>query len=136
MNAAQKSHRVYVALCVNAAILLLILVALVSHSGRLLADATAVGGGHGLSVMPGQLSSQVWGCYVIDNDNQTLSVYSYTPADHQLKLAAARDVQFDRQLADFNTAPSPAEIREMVDRAKQLPRAAAPPPAVSPETKP
>jgi hypothetical protein len=134
MTAPNKSNRVYVALCVNAAILLLILVALVSRGGRLLADTPA--SAHGLTVMPGQLSPQVWGCYVVDNDSQTLSVYSYYPGDHQLRLAASRDVQYDRRLGDYNTSPSPSEIKEMAERLQEPPRAATLPQASSPEIKP
>jgi hypothetical protein len=134
MNAQPRTSRVYVALCVNAAILLLILVALISHGTRSLAEVPGTTG-HGLNVMPAQLSPQVWGCYVLDNDNQTLSVYSYSPGEHELRLAAARDVQYDRKVGDFNTSPSPSEIREMIERAKELPRAV-PLPPVSPETRP
>jgi hypothetical protein len=128
-----KSNRTVLALCANAFILLLILLAIVSRDGRLLPGSTAFGQlqlipptapSNGLTVMPGQLSPNTWGCYVIDPVNQTLSVYQFSPGEHNLRLAAARDIQYDRRLGSFNTTPAPSEIKGMLERADEPTRAA------------
>jgi hypothetical protein len=137
MNPTRQASRITWALFLNAGMLLLILIALVSHDGRLLPDSAAMAqqisastpslnSARSMSVMPAQLSPQHWGCYVIDGDNQTLSVYEYSPGEQKLRLAAARDIQYDRHLGYFNTAPAPSEIKEMIERAQEPPRAVRP----------
>ncbi len=66
-------------------------------------------------VMPGQIYPNSWGCYLLDMDHQTLCVYQYLPSEG-LKLAAARDIQYDRMLENFNTTPSPADIRQLLQQ--------------------
>ncbi len=134
-----------IALCANAALLLLILLSVSTRQGRAQAGAIAVTTADpqlrqpanapspvGLTVMPGQLSATHWGCYVLDSQNQTLCVYQFDPSGTDLRLAAARDIQYDRRLGYFNTTPSPTEIKAMVDRA-DLPARAAPTTNRSPE---
>jgi hypothetical protein len=140
---SNPSHRTVIALTVNAVILSLIFLAIISRDGRLLPGSIALGqyqspayqspsgatpgsstGSAGLTVMPGQLSPNTWGCYVIDPQNQTLGVYQFTPGEHLLRLAASRDIQYDRRLANFNTVPVPEEIRQMLDRQAEPSRAA------------
>lgn len=141
----KRSHRLrplILALYANAVLLFAILLALVSHGVPTLptasaspppsepgAEATAVqtatvqpgagrgvaGNGH-LYVMPGELLNNVWGCYVLDLDNQTLCAYGYS--GNQLKLYAARDIRFDHELRNFNTSPDPQEIRRLIQLEK------------------
>ena len=74
-----------------------------------------IAGGAGLFLMPGQLSSSNWGCYVMDVDRQTLMVYKYLPGENWLKLAAARDFSYDRRLRNFNTDPKPGDIKKLTE---------------------
>jgi hypothetical protein len=126
----RRHHRspVAVALYVNAALLAAILVALVARNRdthALAFDDVAWGqvqqpiaGGGGLFVMPAQFSTNVWGCYVMDIDTQTLVAYTYTNGDRTLRLTAARNFRFDRQLAHFNTEPPPLEVKGLVEKEK------------------
>lgn len=80
-----------------------------------------IAGGAGVFVMPAQVSNTVWGCYLLDVDSQTLALYTYAPGARQLKLEAARTYRYDRRLENFNTAaPSPNEVRELLERDKRL----------------
>ena len=91
---------------------------------------------NGLTIMPAQLSPNTWGCYLMDAENQTLSVYQFFPADRGLILAASREIRYDRHLGFFNTSPPPGDVKAMVEKAAE-PRRAVAPKAISPEeTKP
>ena len=91
-----------------------------------------IAGGAGLFLMPAQLASNTWGCYVMDVDRQTLMVYQYqigsdtTGPGRQLKLVAARDFSNDRRLRQFNTDPPPGDIKKLTDAEDQKTRAPAP----------
>jgi hypothetical protein len=131
----QKSKAVALALWANAALLTAILLVLVNRSGTpgLLPAAFAqnqqppIAGGAGLFVMPAQMKSNVWGCYLLDVDNQTLCAYEYWGGDHLLRLAASRDIRYDRKLKRFNTeSPTPNEVKAMIEREAANPNAAAP----------
>jgi hypothetical protein len=131
MRSLLHANRVVLVLGANAILLLLILVAMITRDGRGL-GATAFGQSlitpvsapaGGLTVMPCQLSPNTWGCYVMDPMNQTLCVYQYLPHE-ELKLLAARDIQYDRKLGNYNTSPPPTEIKAMVERAEEPGRAA------------
>lgn len=112
-------------LYLNAALLAAVLVVLLgrSDSPSFLPAAMAqqqsqpIAGGAGLFLMPGQLSPQQWGCYVMDVDRQTLMVYHYIAGERRLKLAAARDFANDRRLRNFNTDdPTPDEVKRWADK--------------------
>ena len=119
-----------IALFLNAALLLAILAVLVSRGGQfpsVLPGAfagTAVGqpiaGGGTLYLMPGQMSMNTWGCYVMDTDKQTLSVYQFFPGEKQLRFIAARNFTHDLRMRNFNTTPDPLEIRDLNERAEKL----------------
>jgi hypothetical protein len=82
-----------------------------------------IAGGAGLFLMPAQLSPSTWGCYVMDVDRQTLMVYYYAPTDRKLRLMAARDFTFDRQLRQFNTdEPTPPEVRSLIEKEQDTTR--------------
>jgi hypothetical protein len=130
MPTPPASRKLYLALCVNAALMGLVAVGLWTRGLAAPAMAQVVPAApataNGLTIMPAQLAPQVFGCYLLDADRQTLGVYLYRPGDHELQLEASRDVQYDRQLRDYNTDPSPAATRQMAERAA-LPNRAVPP---------
>lgn len=123
MRKPRRNHAVVIALYVNAALLLAVLVALIS-GGRmpsLLPEAFAapapqpIAGGSGIYLMPGQLSVNTWGCYVMDVDAQTLCAYRWFEGDKKLRLVAARNFRNDRRLHNFNTDhPTPAEVEKLL----------------------
>jgi hypothetical protein len=76
-------------------------------------------GGGGVYVMPAQFHNEVWGCYLLDVDAQTLCTYEYDAGSRQLKLTSARDFRYDRLLKDFATSPAPWEVEQMVEQEKQ-----------------
>ena len=132
------------ALCFNGVVLLMILLAILMRDGRGFGASAAFAqpqalstgaGSSGMVVMPGQLSPNTWGCYVMDSQNQTLCVYQFSPGEKELRLAAARDIQYDRKLPSFNTMPSPTDIRKLVERQEE-PSRAAPTTERSPEAVP
>ena len=90
--------------------------------------AAPAGAPGGVTLMPAQLAPQVYGCYLMDADRQTLCVYSYKPGEHDLHLEAARDVEYDRLLKLYNTSPPPTQVQRLADRAAE-PARALPPPA-------
>jgi hypothetical protein len=132
MRSLLQSNRTALALCFNGVVLLMILLAIMTRDGRGFGASPAFGqtplpaavNTAGVVVMPGQLSATHWGCYVMDPQNQTLSVYEYNPGETVLKLTAARDIQYDRKLRFFNTSPSPTDIRKLVERQEEPSRAA------------
>jgi hypothetical protein len=127
MQRPRRDRKVFLALCANAAVLLLILLVLLERDNRLTLTSAALaepqapiaGGSNGLFVMPGQLSANSWGCYLMDTDHATLSVYQYSPSEPILRLVAVRSFEYDRQLSEFNTAPPPHEIKDLVDQNNQ-----------------
>jgi hypothetical protein len=112
------------ALYVNAALLAGILLAVASRdSGPTLVPAAfaqhqpPIAGGAGLFMMPAQFSTNTWGCYLMDVDQQTLCAYQYLPGEHQLRLVAARNFRYDRKLGNYNTAnPSPLEVKDLIEK--------------------
>lgn len=118
------------ALWANATMLAVIAVVLVGRGGGnrfpdVLPAAHAqqvpqpIAGGAGLFLMPAQFSGNTWGCYVMDVDTQTLVAYQFLPGEKQLRLIAARNFRFDRRLSNFNTAPAPAEVRDLLEKEQQ-----------------
>jgi hypothetical protein len=126
MQSSRRDRRIFLALCANAVVLLLILFVLLGRDNRITLASPVFGdsqptvsGGGGLFVMPGQIGANSWGCYLMDTDHQTLSVYQYSSSEPLLKLVAARSFRYDRLLGDYNTKPSPSEIRELSEQTGQ-----------------
>jgi hypothetical protein len=125
MSQPNRSRPLVYALYVNAFLLFAILLAVITRgSGTALplAGAAAIApntmaGGNGLYVMPAQLFTNIFGCYVLDTEKQTLCCYSYK--DGTLRLIASRSIAWDRQLTNFNTSPDPDEIRKLVQIGQQ-----------------
>src|SRR5580698_9371481 len=126
MQSSPRDRRVFLALCANALVLLLILFVLLGRDNRITLASPAFGdsqptvsGAGGLFVMPGQIGANSWGCYLMDTDHQTLSVYQYTPSEQILRLVAARSFRYDRLMGNYNTAPPPLDIRDLSERSEQ-----------------
>jgi hypothetical protein len=125
MNHSHRSPVVY-ALYVNAALLLAILAVLLSRgraeivpvAGAQPASSEApIAGGNGIFVMPCQLHPEVWGCYLLDTQRQTLCVYEYRAGEKALVLSAARNFRFDLDLKNYNTFPAWYDIQRAVNDA-------------------
>jgi hypothetical protein len=123
-----RIHRsVTIALYVNAAVLVAILLVLLGRDGSpgILATARAqsqlpIGGGAGVFVVPAQFGPSFYGCYLLDVDAQTLCAYQYFGGNEkQLRLLAARNIRWDRRLTNLNTDPAPDEIRKIVELGQQ-----------------
>jgi hypothetical protein len=113
-------------LAANAAMLALVLVVLLSQGPSFLPAAfgqsvpAGAGSSPDVTVVPAQMSANTWGCYIVDKRNSTICAYQYLPGDRLLKLQAARAYAQDLQLANFNTSPSPQEVRDLVDKEQKL----------------
>ena len=124
MKRPTRRHPVAVALYVNAAVLVAILVVLLGRdSSRPMLPAAfgqaaaspGVAGGAGVFVMPAQFSQSVWGCYVMDVEQQTLCAYTVSGTPPKLRLVAARDIRHDRRLRSYNLdGPSPSEVQDLI----------------------
>jgi len=142
---------VALALYINAALLLGILIVLIDRPGGPSLTPAAFGqfqapiaGGAGVFIMPAQFHANVWGCYLLDADTQTLCTYEYSAGDRLLKLTSARSFRYDRLLKDFATDPPWWEVQQMVEKEKADQNHAAPdasggaavPPAPAPQGNP
>src|SRR3954468_18842629 len=123
MTSPRSNKPLILALWANAALLAVIAILLATRSNlpSFLPAAYAqnqppIAGGAGVFVMPGQFRENVWGCYLLDVDSKTLCAYQYFPGEKKLRLAAARSYRSDVKLENFNTDPSPNEIKALVDR--------------------
>ena len=122
-----RNQPLVIALYVNAALLLAVLVALISRGpGQTVFAAPPspqpIAGGANLYLMPAQFAANKWGCYVLDIDAQTLMAYYYAPKNDgtDLQLVAARKITYDRRLTNFNsTTPNWMEVKKWVDQANQ-----------------
>jgi len=85
-------------------------------------------------IVPAQFAPNMWGCYVLDANTQTLGVYVYSPGERLLHLRAARLISHDLALRSFNTEPDPAEIARLVQKQLEFQTggALAPEPAAPP----
>jgi hypothetical protein len=134
MKSSGMSKALTIGLYLNAGVLAMLVMVLVSRSDvPMVSVAQAqqvpqpIAGGGGLFLMPGQLSPSVWGCYLMDVDRQTLMVYQYAPGERMLRFMAARNFANDRRMENYNTEPSPEEIRNLADKAADNGRVVQPP---------
>ena len=140
MTRSLQNRPLIYALYANAALLFAILAVLISRGGSMIPSASAapmapmpIAGNGNLYLMPGQLLNNVWGCYVLDTDNQTLCTYAYN--GNQLRLIAARNIRYDHAMGNYNTHPDPDEIRKLVEIEREKSRGIAPP-ATQPSAQP
>jgi hypothetical protein len=72
--------------------------------------------GRGVLVVPSQISRDGYGVYLIDSDKGRMCVYQYQPASGKLRLLASRNFIYDLALEDYNTLPSPREVKDLVEQ--------------------
>lgn len=128
MRRPRPNNALVIALYVNGALLLAILVAVMSSGngsrfpsilpaayGAAPAAPQPIAGGGGLYLMPAQFTQNQWGCYVMDVDAQTLAAYRWFDGEKKLRLVAARSFRNDRKLQNFNTDnPTPDEVARLL----------------------
>jgi len=127
MISSNVNKSIVYALYFNGAILLAILIALIGRgrsgydiaAAQVAADQPPITGGNGIFVMPCQLHPDVWGCYLVDTNRQTLAVYEYRAGEKALVLSAARDFRFDLDLKNYNTSPAWYLIKKGTEEAAQ-----------------
>src|SRR5436305_8141143 len=66
------------------------------ETAKLPLNPPPIAGGGGIFLMPGQFSQNIWGCYIMDVDRQTLCAYTVTGSPPTLRLVAARSFRYDR----------------------------------------
>jgi len=121
---SSRSHKSLVmALWANAGLLAVILIVLLNRgnapsflSAAYAQNQPPIAGGAGVFVMPAQMQSNVWGCYLLDVDSKTLCAYQFYPGEKKLRLTAARSYRYDTKLENYNTELPPKEIKAMFDR--------------------
>ena len=124
MEQPRRNNALVIALYVNAALLLAILVAFLTRDGSptFLSAAHAaplgqpIAGGGTVYLMPAQFSQNTYGAYVMDIDKQTLCAYQYFPGTNQLRFVSARRFSHDLRMEDFNTLPPPADIKKLIEQ--------------------
>lgn len=84
------------------------------------APGTALLGARGLFMMPAQIGPNSFGCYLMDVDSQTISVYKVDGDRSRLKLIAARTFGSDRFLTDLNNeSPTPKDTAKLVRQQRE-----------------
>jgi len=102
-----------------------------SAAGQGSGDPFASSGG--LLVVPSALSRESYGVYLVDPQQGRICLYEYQAARRQLRLLAVRNFTYDLRLNEYNTDPSPSEMREL---AEQLERPKAPATQTAPSAAP
>lgn len=74
----------------------------------------------GVLAVAGQISRDSYGVYLVDLRSGTITMYEYVSGERTLWLRAARSIQADRQLDDYNTKPDPKEILRLVSEASRM----------------
>ena len=111
--------------------LVVVLLAMVAGAltGQLLlappaAEAQAGAARRAVVVVPGRITPETYGLYLVDVQNGTICVYQYFKQERStaqsLRLMAARTFVYDVQLDSYNTAPLPKEVANMVAGARRL----------------
>ena len=123
MTSSRSNKSLVMALWANAGLLAVIVIVLLNRGNApsFLSPAYAqnqppIAGGAGVFVMPAQMQSNVWGCYLLDVDSKTLCAYQFYPGEKKLRLTAARSYRYDTKLENYNTELPPKEIKAMFDR--------------------
>jgi hypothetical protein len=140
MRKPRRRNILAYALFANAAMLAGIMIVLVSRD-RIGVASPAFGGATppiagagGIYIMPCELHPSVWGCYLMDTDQQTLCVYEYRSGERALVLTAARHFRYDLGLKDYNTFPAWYDVQKQVEDAATNQRTVLPnPPPTVPD---
>ncbi len=136
MRRPRRKNPIVVALYVNAALLLAVLVAVLGggRTPSFLSDVYAapagaqpIAGAGNIYLMPAQFVGNQWGCYVMDVENQRLCAYQWFAGEKKLRLVAARNFANDLKLGNFNTDhPMPDEVANLLELERSGRRDAAP----------
>jgi len=74
-----------------------------------------------LFAVAGKISADTYGVYLVDRDTRKMAIYQWLAGKPgKLKLVATRNCTFDLQLDEYNTEPSPEEIRQLVREGRSL----------------
>ncbi len=76
--------------------------------------------GGSIMAVAGQVTKDTYGLFLIDLENRRMSVYQWLPDSRTLQLMACRNYTFDLKLDDYNTKPSPREMRDIAERARSV----------------
>jgi hypothetical protein len=68
----------------------------------------------------GQLGSGAYGIYLLDTRRRTICLYQWDASRKVLRLLASRTWAFDAQLDEYNTHPSPREIKRLIGQRTRL----------------
>jgi len=82
-----------------------------------------------LQAVPGQISRDTYGVFLVDSESGRMAVYELESgkAGKKLRLVAARYVAYDLRLDDYNnTEPLPRDVRTLVEQQMSLENAAQP----------
>jgi len=79
-----------------------------------------------LLAVAGQITADTYGLYLVDRKSGIITIYQWSQRERKLRLLAARNTTYDLQLDEYNTEPSPKEIRQLVRKARSLSAAGSP----------
>ena len=87
-----------------------------------LADASVAtsGADGGVIAISAQITADSYGVYLLNPKRGTMAVYQFLPKTRKLRLMAVRNYGFDVQLDEYNTEPSPREIKQLVGQQQRL----------------
>ncbi len=83
-------------------------------------SVAASGAAGGVIAVSAQVTADSYGVYLLDPQRGTMAVYQYQPKTRTLRLMAVRNYGFDVQLDEYNTEPSPREIKQLVQQQQRL----------------
>lgn len=134
MDLPRTKNWLTIGLYLNAVLMVGVIVVLLSrdHAPSFLPAAYGqqapqpIAGGGGIFLMPGQLSQNTYGCFVMDVDQQTLMVYEYRADVRKLRFMAGRDFSNDRKVHNVNTEPTPADVKQMLEMERDKTKLEAP----------
>ncbi len=87
------------------------------------AQATGAGRSDRFLAIAGQVTGDMYGLYLVDLETGIITVYQWVPGRRNtgiLRLLAARNTTYDRQMDEYNTEPSPKEIQKLVGRGRGI----------------
>ena len=116
-QARHSSLGKYVLAAAVGALVAYVVTSLLTPATTLALPGTSAISSDGILAVQARLSSEDYGLYLIDLNNQTILLYSYGgPWSRGLRLLSARSFQYDRKLVDFNSAkPSPREVQQLIE---------------------